>query len=921
MEPTRMTNTSMNLSVGLWNCNSLNKQKKTITNLLNTKISILCLNETKLKASSAVEFEHFEIIRKDRNAQGGGVATLVHESIEFERINCFDKFNLELVAIKVKLKHQFIYIINVYIPPRTKQTKNFLTEEFFTQLESYSPYILCGDFNSHSDLWHCSTSNSNGKLLAELILQSNASIINNKTITHRCAKSNSESIIDLTIMSSNLSDKVISYQVIKSGFFMYGHFPVITTLSLPTTRQTRTSSNIIKIKTTNWETFKSAIETKINAIYNADLTPKDAEDSLQSNYELLRKIIIQADNDASSIATRKINQKTVPSHILSIIQARNSVFKILKNLKRTDCFFSETKTKFNQLSKALKAELKAYKESLWTNFCKSLENEHKYSADYWIKIKQISTLSPSKKKHKPIPKLFFNNQVISTDSMKAQVFGQTLQDIFTEDRNIQSQENHTYVDKYLDDNYTSLFRTPDHLSELDNEFKLNEMTECLKSLKAKSAPGNDQIRNKQLINLPEIGVKLLLKIANLSWNNLEVLDDWKVAKVTMIEKKADDRSNPKNYRPISLTNSIIKLIEKLIKVRLDSYLYNNKLISLFQSGFRTKRSTSDNLYYFAEKSTRAYKANKKIRVCGTVFDIAKAFDKVWHNGLIFKLHKLGLPRKMGYWIVNFINNRKFFVRVNNATSNLMHIQTGVMQGAILSPTLFSIYINDILELNAFPNQSINSLLFADDLFSFNLDTNINRLIIKMQRYLNALEEWLTKWKMQIAPQKCSYTIYFGNVPICISSGNKSLQIFSEKIPIDNNPKYLGVTLDRKLNFCKHTKQVKTKCMKLLNILKCLAYKDWTLDPKQQLTVYKTLIRSCMEYAPSLILRTKSNIDNLKAVQYHALRTIFKAPLRTSSTELHKKANLETVETRLNKLNKNYMENCKNSQNDLINLLN
>jgi len=147
-----------------------------------------------------------------------------------------------------------------------------------------------------------------------------------------------------------------------------------------------------------------------------------------------------------------------------------------------------------------------------------------------------------------------------------------------------------------------------------------------------------------------------------------------------------------------------------------------------------------------------------------VFDIAKAFDKVSHNGLIYKLHKINIPRKLGQWIMDFLQDRKFRVKVGDAVSDLFSIETSVMQGAIISPILFSIYINDILVINEYLNQEITSLLFADDLFAFNSDFNNSRLFLQMQKYLKGLETWLNKWRLMIALHKCSYNIYRGNVP-------------------------------------------------------------------------------------------------------------------------------------------------------------
>jgi len=187
----------------------------------------------------------------------------------------------------------------------------------------------------------------------------------------------------------------------------------------------------------------------------------------------------------------------------------------------------------------------------------------------------------------------------------------------------------------------------------------------------------------------------------------------------------------------------------------------------------------------------------------------------------------------------------------------------------------------------------------------------------MQRYIEGLEAWLNKWRLSIAPNKCSYTIYCGKVPILFKNSLGTLKIFSENIPVDHNPKYLGVKLDRKLSFAHHKGIVRQKCLKMQNVLKCLAYKNWALDKKQQIVIYKTLIRSCMEYVPTVVLESENNVKLLQGVQYQALRIILKEPLRASSTEMHTKANLETISTRLNKLNDNYWDKCRRNGNELI----
>ena len=116
-----------------------------------------------------------------------------------------------------------------------------------------------------------------------------------------------------------------------------------------------------------------------------------------------------------------------------------------------------------------------------------------------------------------------------------------------------------------------------------------------------------------------------------------------------------------------------------------------------------------------------------------------------------------------------------------------------------------------------------------------------------------------------------------NVPVLIRNNSLQLIMYSEPVPFDGHPKYLGVYLDRRLTFNHHTNIIRQKCIKFLNILKCLAYKSWSVSTNEQLTVYKLVIRSCMEYAAPLTILSSANIRLLQGVQYQALMIIYIAP--------------------------------------------
>ena len=168
-----------------------------------------------------------------------------------------------------------------------------------------------------------------------------------------------------------------------------------------------------------------------------------------------------------------------------------------------------------------------------------------------------------------------------------------------------------------------------------------------------------------------------------------------------------------------------------------------------------------------------------------MFDISKAFDQVWHDGLLFKMIKMKLPKYLIYWTAEFLSNRNFYVDIENSHSDKKKIKCGVPQGSVLSPLLFNIYINDI-PLENKKNFSFSSL-FADDLatsFIFRSDKFLER---DVNSYLLKMSNWLQKWRLNMNPNKCSYTI-FSNSPNVKKIIKFSL--FGSLIPRNFNPKFL-----------------------------------------------------------------------------------------------------------------------------------
>ena len=347
-------------------------------------------------------------------------------------------------------------------------------------------------------------------------------------------------------------------------------------------------------------------------------------------------------------------------------------------------------------------------------------------------------------------------------------------------------------------------------------FSMSELNEAIKSL-------------NMIKNVSNEFKSIMLELFNKSIRDSKVPSAWKLSHITMIPKKQNDRSNPTNYRPISITSNLGKLCEKLLLLRLNEFLKKKKIILKQQSGFRKYRQTTDNIVFLTQKISESL--NKRQKVCAIFFDIAKAFYKIWHNGLLYKLVEIGVPLYIVNWLKDFLDERYFIIKVNQSLSVKCRIYTGVAQVAIMSPTLFSIFINDI---PVGDKSRHKSCLFADDLCSYFASKSVNEIKKCLNKYLKTIEEWLKTWRLEMSPTKCSYIVFHKGTH---NIEDLNLKLFGENITREHETRILGITFDSRLTFKPQIEMVRNKCIQRMNIIKILSNRSWHLTKETLKTIY------------------------------------------------------------------------------------
>ena len=385
-----------------------------------------------------------------------------------------------------------------------------------------------------------------------------------------------------------------------------------------------------------------------------------------------------------------------------------------------------------------------------------------------------------------------------------------------------------------------------------------EVLAIIKNMKRKTSEGYDEIPTSLVIDGREELASPLSHLINRCLAHSVFPAAEKCTKITPAHKSGD-KAQMDNYRPISVLPAISKIFERIVHNQLYTYLENNNLLSDSQFGFRRKSSTENAVTYFSDFIRNSMDKGK---LTGAVFvDLRKAFDTIDHATLLAKLPIYRVHDKELKWFESYLFNRQQFVYFQNTCCQRQSLSTGVPQGSILGPLLFTIMINDIAK----EVKKYKILLYADDTVTFTSDKDSKIIEKILSTELNNITNWFTSnnFVLNMKKAKTEFGLY-GTHQKLAKAEEINISVNGKVISQSESYEYLGVTIDKCLTMNEHLEKIYKKAMSRTKLLARIRH---NISPCVAETIYKVMILPQMLYCSNIMLR----MSNTQKLQFERIR--------------------------------------------------
>ena len=790
--------------------------------------------------------------RVDRaNRRGGGVLVLARSDVRFRLREDLRKWD-ESVWLEIFLggngstssaqsrgsdANTKAVLVGCYYRPPSSDIEDFATdlESSLDLAGSSSSVLLVGDFNAPCSSWLASDSSGPAGQLLELTTLALGLYQCVSFPTHLNANGSLGSLLDLVLVSD--PDLVTSVEALPP-LGTSDHLPVLCHLSVCSPRRSSAGRLV-------W-CYEKADFGKLNkSLSQADWSAVFSAHSVDNAWDAWERIFLA--HVRKSVPCKKVKhvkprKPWMTASIECAIKAKHAAFRAYKRCP-SDAARRDFVVHRNRVTKLLRKAERAYVSTLHRGLSSS--NSSAEPTNFWSFMASVT----GKGHRPPIPDLVSpaSSRTITSASEKAEL----LNSFFVQQSSLNTGNSTPDISQLPVNNesFSSLYTTPSDIHDI------------LSKLKVKKAAGIDGITPRLLRVCAKSISSSLSVLFNRSFEEEVFPSAWKRSLVVPSFKRGDS-SNPSNYRPIALLPVVGKVCERVVFNRL--YRFLSPHLVDHQSGFRKGDGTTLQLLRLIQTWSEAI--DSSCYIGAIFFDLQKAYDKVWHAGLLAKLEAAGIHGSALNWFRSYLSGRSQRTKVDGEVSGPAPVLAGVPQGAILSPLLFLVYVNDI------PHTSeVNTNLFADDTSAFVSDRCPSQLARRLQSVADSLSTWFRKWFLSVNINKSSTMVFRSRgmkaVPINVSLNGSPLSQVT-------NLKHLGVTINEFLSWSDHVDVICRKAAKRIGLLRRLRKR---LPPLAIRHLFCTSIRPSLEYA-SLVWSGLSSTDasRLERMQRRAARLFTKS---------------------------------------------
>jgi hypothetical protein len=788
---------------------------------------LISLNETKLDdliPSSFFTHPSYSVIRRDRLRNGGGILIFVKKNLKVVRSTILKDF--EGINVCLASKGKTVNVLFSYKPPSFKNDEYLdLLESFILSVNNNERVLIVGDLNMDP-------------LAGDPRFLSFLNNFSLKTVTDKPTRIGVKSIQNGdTVLKLSRIDHIIYQEglpvcsdVIGCPYsdhkFLVAAFDLAVVKQPEQTKESRIFSekNLSKIRSSLSAIDFSIIE-RFPLIEDKWGFVKDRVIEAIENCCPLRPIKNKAQNecpwfDAELISAK--NHRDYYHHLCS--DSKNDDALSIEHKNELIVQFKEARKEFNRLNRL------KIKEFFKGKAPKDFKNSKKFHRFYKSSIKHRSDVSHDE----IIEPIRFDHITASTAEEQAEMFNSFFTNIESSSFSSEDESAKFIFEKFKELKLTNTFKTPGFSF---SPFNVSDIENVLDELPSSSSPGHVGIHVKVLKAMPDIFCPILNYIFNSCLELRKIPEDWKIALVTPLYKNKGEKSDPNNYRAISVLSPIAKMFEKLLAKQIMAYFENNKLFFKGQHGFRSGFSCQTAMHEFISAINKAL--DKKLICLSLFIDFRKAFDLISSALLLLKLFHYGFDNSSLGLMSDYFSKRSQIVKIISTLSNPQSLDLGVPQGSVFGPLLFLIFINDLPFI-------IKALieLFADDTTITKSEESLDKAKIELEKVIEDLTSWCHFNKVDINWNKTFLMVFSKKncaIPDYIELKGKNIKVVDEF-------KLLGFTIDRKLNFMKLVSETCLAVNRKLYSIKRLFY----LCTSVKIQFFKTFVLPYFDYIFSII---------------------------------------------------------------------